>query len=133
VTKAEIFEKLKLLIVDVLGVRDDEIHMDSALAGDLGAESIDLLDLSFLIEQKFGITLETYEIEEEAKHHIPGGEYEKDGYLTPEALEELKKIMPGVPPEKFRPGLRRTDVPGLLTVGVFVSLIQRKLNERQQR
>lgn len=131
-TEAEIFEKLKLLILDVLGVREDQIHMNTALVGDLGAESIDLLDLSFLIEQKFGITLEPYELEQQAKRQIPGGLYEKDGYLTPEALEQLRMIMPGVPPEKFRPGLRKTDVPVLLTVGVFVSLIQRKLNEKQQ-
>jgi acyl carrier protein len=52
-TKQEIFEELKPLLVEVLGVAPEKVRLESVLVSDLGAESIDLLDLSFRIEEKF--------------------------------------------------------------------------------
>jgi acyl carrier protein len=126
----EVFERLRPLIQEVTGVRPDSIRLESVLVHDLGAESIDLLDLSFLIEQEFGITIEANEFEKEARQRIPGGVYERDGFLTAEALEELRRSIPEVEPAKFAPGLRKVDVPALLTVSVFIHLIQRKLGQR---
>jgi acyl carrier protein len=132
-TETEVFEKLRAMLVEVLGVRQEQVQMDSVLVEDLGAESIDLLDLSFLIEQKFGVTLEPDEFEKEARKRIPGGQYEQAGHLTQEALEALRQAMPEVPPDRFRQGFRKVDVPALLTVRVFVHLIQRKLNGGEKR
>lgn len=131
-TEKEIFEQLLPLIREVTGARADQVTMTSNLMDDLGAESIDLLDLSFLIEENFGITIESDEFESQATAHIPGGQYERDGYLTPEAIEELKKALPEVPPERFRPGLKKIEVPSVLNVAVFVHLIQRKVSQKQQ-
>lgn len=131
-TEHEVFEKLLPLIREVTGARPEQISMDSGLMEDLGAESLDLLDLSFLIEETFGITIEADEFERQARERIPGGVYERDGDLTEEALEELKKALPEVPSEKLRPGLKRIEVPSVLNVAVFVHLIQRKLGERAQ-
>ena len=128
----EVFEKLLPLILDVTGMPAEQVKMASNLVEDLGAESIDLLDLSFLIEEAFGITIEADEFERQASRHIPGGQYEREGYLTPEAIEELKKAMPEVPSEKFRPGLKKIEVPSVLNVAVFVHLIQRKVAQKQQ-
>lgn len=130
--ETEVFEKLLPLIREVTGARADQVAMTSNLMEDLGAESIDLLDLSFLIEEAFGITIEADEFERQASGQIPGGQYERDGYLTPEAIEELKKAMPEVPPEKFRPGLKKIEVPSVLNVAVFVHLIQRKCLPKQR-
>jgi hypothetical protein len=47
--------------------------------------------------------------------------------LTDEALAELRALLPEVDPNKFKPGLRKTDLPSLLTVSFFVHLIYRKL------
>ena len=131
-TETEAFERLLPLLREVTGARADQVAMDSNLMADLGAESIDLLDLSFLIEETFGITLEADEFERQATDRIPGGQYERDGYLTPEALEELKKALPEVPAEKFRPGLKKIEVPSILNVAVFVHLIQRKVAQKQR-
>ena len=128
-TEQEVLDKLKPLIREVTGARDDQIKMDTVLMQDLGAESIDLLDLSFLIEETFGITLEADEFEQQASKRIPGGVYEKDGYLTNEALEELRKELPEVPAEYLKPGLKKIELPSVLNVSVFVHLIQRKLAE----
>ncbi len=81
-TEQEILKKLIPLIREVTGVREDQIKMESGLMQDLGAESVDLLDFSFLIEETFGITIEADEFEEQASKRIPEGVYEKDGLIT---------------------------------------------------
>jgi acyl carrier protein len=131
-TETEAFGKLLPLLQEVTGARAEQVTMASNLMEDLGAESIDLLDLSFLIEETFGITIEADEFERQARQRIPGGEYERDGVLTGDALEELKKALPEVPPGKLRPGLRKIEVPSVLNVAVFVHLIQRKVGLKQR-
>ena len=131
-TEKEVFEKLVPLIREVTGTRADEVTMDSYLMRDLGAESIDLLDLSFLIEETFSVTLEADEFESRAKQSLSGVIYEKDGHLTAEGLAELRKVLPEVDPDLLSEGLRTIEVPGILNVAVLVHLIQRKLAEQGQ-
>ena len=101
-TENEIFERLKPLLVEVLGVAPEKIRSESVLVADLGAESIDLLDLSFRIEETFHVTIEANEIEREASKRLPGGVYEKDGWLTEEALAEIRKSVAGTGCEQAR-------------------------------
>ena len=122
----EIFERLVPLIREVTGVPEDQIKMESGLMQDLGAESVDLLDFSFLIEEAFGITIEADEFEQQASKRLKS-QYEKDGVLTNEAIEELRRALPEVPAKYLRPGLKNIEVPSILNVAVFVHLIQRKL------
>lgn len=125
--EAEVFARLVPLIVEVTGAAESEIAMASVLTADLGAESLDLLDLSFLIEEAFGIRIEADEFEARAKARLAGAAYEEDGYLTPAALAELRRALPEVPPARLGEGLRKMDIPSVLSVAVFVHLIQRKL------
>jgi acyl carrier protein len=131
-TEKEIFEKLVPLVREITGARKEQVKMESGLMMDLGAESIDLLDFSFLIEEEFGITIEADEFEKQARARIPGGTYETDGFLTSQALDELKIALPEVPAEQFKSGLKKIELPGILNVAVFVHLIQRKLAEKAQ-
>jgi acyl carrier protein len=126
-TEDEILAELKPLMVEVLGVSAERIRTESVLVRDLGAESIDLLDLSFRIEERFQVTIEANEIEREAKRRLPGGGYEKDGYLTEEALAEIRRAAPELGPDRLVKGLRKAELPSLLTVAFFVRLIARKL------
>ncbi len=126
-TENEILEELKPLMIEVLGVESEAIQPESVLVADLGAESIDLLDLSFRIEEHFKVRIEANEIEREARQHLDGREYEKDGYLTDEALTLLRRLVPELDPARLTPGLRKVDLPALLTVSFFVRLIARKL------
>ncbi len=50
-TKAEVFEKVKEALVEALGVDDDEVTPEATMVGDLGAESIDFLDIVFRLEK----------------------------------------------------------------------------------
>jgi len=131
VTETDIFQQLTPLIAEVTGVSPDEIQMHSGLMSDLGAESLDLLDLSFLIEERFGIRLESDEFERQARHRLHGQPYEVDGFLTPPALEQLRAALPELNPERLAGPLRKTELPSILNVAVFVHLIQRKLATKE--
>lgn len=131
-TNKDIFEELKPLLVEVLGVAPETIRLESVLVSDLGAESIDLLDLSFRIEEKFQVRIEANEIEREARKRLPGGAYEKDGYLTEAALEEIRRSLPELDASKLVKGLRKMDLAALLTVSFFVHLIARKLEGKTE-
>jgi len=131
-TEKEIFKELKPLLVEVLGVPPEKIRPDSVLVSGLGAESIDLLDLSFRIEEKFQVRIEANEIEREAKRRLPDGVYERDGCLTDAALAEIRTSLPELDTGKLVKGLRKMDLPALLTVSFFVRLIARKLAAQQE-
>ncbi len=130
-TEQEVFEKLVPLVQEITGARAEQVTMASNLVEDLGAESIDLLDLSFLIEETFGITIEADEFERRARDRLGPEAYEKEGLLTQRAVEELRRALPEVPPDRIRPGLKKIEVPSVLNVAVFVHLIQRKLAQKQ--
>ena len=126
-TEQEVFQKLLPHIREVTGAPAERIRMDSLLMDDLGAESLDLLDLSFLIEEAFGVTIAGDEFERQARARMPDLVYERDGILTDEAVVELRKALPEVPPHRIHAGMPKLAVPRVLTVAVFVHLIQRKL------
>jgi acyl carrier protein len=131
-TENEVFKKLLPLIQEVTGVGEERIRMESCLMEDLGAESLDLLDLSFLIEEAFDVAIASNEFERQATEQMPAGTYERDGLLTEEGVARLRLALPEVPPEKIQPGMPKITVPKILTVGVFVHLIQRKLAESEE-
>ena len=56
-THDEIFQKVQATLVDALGVDEDDVTRDATLQGDLGAESIDFLDIVFRLERNFGIKI----------------------------------------------------------------------------
>jgi acyl carrier protein len=128
-TEQEIFEKLFPLVREVTGARPERITMQSGLMEDLGAESLDLLDLTFLIEEHFGVTIEANEFERRASSRLNGEPYENNGLLTEAALAELRRALPEIPPEKLAAPLPKQMLPRVLNVAVFVHLIERKLQE----
>lgn len=61
--KEEIFEKLKELVVDQLGVEDDEVTLEANIQDDLGADSLDVVDLVMSVEEEFGVKIADEELE----------------------------------------------------------------------
>lgn len=131
-TEQEVFHKLLPLVQEVTGASEDRVRMETVLVEDLGAESLDLLDLSFLIEETFGVTLGADDFERQARAAIPGEIFDQDGLLTEEAIQRLRESLPEVPAEKLQPGLPKLALPRVLNVAVFVHHIQRKLAEAQE-
>ncbi|MDP6543471.1 MAG: acyl carrier protein [Phycisphaerae bacterium] len=131
-TEQEIFALLVPLVRQVTGAKLEQVTMDAYLVGDLGAESIDLLDLSFLIEETFAVTLEPDEFENKARAELGDDDYDDGGVLTARAVEQLRIALPEVDPELIRPGMRKIEVPGVLNVAVFVHLIGDKLASQRR-
>jgi acyl carrier protein len=129
VDRDQIFVKLRDIMVSMLGLAPEEVRPESSLIEDLGAESLDLLDFTFKIEETFGVTIDPNEFSRSAAGKVADRElFEDDGRtFTATGLATLKGLLPEVPPERFPPVLDRTRLPRLLTMDVFVSLVARKL------
>ncbi len=118
------FETVQTAIADALGREPEECAYDARLIGDLGAESIDFLDIAFKLERAFGIRIPRGGIEAASKEGLAEGEnYEVNGVLTPAARARLAAHMPEVPPEEFREGLKVSEVATLFRVGTFYNLV----------
>src|SRR3954463_8059824 len=98
-SKTEIFSKVQEALVDALGVDEDEVTPQATLVGDLGAESIDFLDIVFRLEKAFNIKIERGELFPE--DILTNAEYVKDGKFSAAGLAQLKKRMPFADLTKF--------------------------------
>ena len=117
-----VWVKVQDAFAAALGLEEDDIELDSKLIEDLGAESLDFLDIVYRLERAFDIKIPRGGIESSAQEEA-GGTYEVDGILTDEGLSALKQLMPEVPQEEFVDGLRVTEVPELFRVATFYNLV----------
>jgi acyl carrier protein len=129
-----IYAKVRESIVDALGVDEGAVTPKASLFDDLGAESLDLLDIVFRLEKEFGIKIPRGGIQTGALS--PEGEPLKeedlmvDGVLTPLGIEKLKKVMPEVDPSRIGVGFRADDIPTLFTVQTFVNIVKKLVAEK---
>jgi len=120
----EVFDKVKEALVDALGVDDDEVTEDATMVGDLGAESIDFLDIVFKLEQAFDITIPRDELFPD--DILTNAEYISDGKVTPEGLVKLKDRMPFADLSKFEQNPMVQDFGNLLTVKDLCNYVSTK-------
>ena len=123
--QAEVFEKVRTCLVDALGVDDDEVTPEATMVGDLGAESIDFLDIVFRLEKTFNIKIPRGELFPE--DILSNAQYVREGKVTSEGIEQLKKRMPFIDLNKFEADPRVTNFGNLLTVQDLVNYVQSKL------
>ncbi len=121
--KPEVFEKVRAAFVDALGVEPDEVTLKAKVIDDLGAESLDFLDIAYRLEQGFKIKIPRGEIKQKSQEGLAATEWEKDGVLTEKALAKVREIMPEVDPADVKPGLRAKDIPRLFTVETFYNMV----------
>ena len=91
-TKEEVFEKIQAALVDALGVDEEDVTPEATLVGDLGAESIDFLDIVFRLEKAFNIKIPRGELFPE--DILTDAKYVQDGKVTEAGMAELRKRMP---------------------------------------
>ncbi|HET6428835.1 MAG TPA: acyl carrier protein [Phycisphaerae bacterium] len=125
-TQDEVFEKVKEQLVDALGVDEDEVELDKTLTGDLGAESIDFLDIVFRLEKAFGIKIPPGDLFPDNVLNNP--EYVADGKLTESGLAKLKESLPHVNFGDFDSDPDVNKLPELFTVGAICTYVARKVN-----
>lgn len=118
-----IFNKVQRCFADALGLDVGDVEFEKSVLGDLGAESLDLLDIAFRLERAFDIRIPRGGIEQAGRDGLAAGEaYEVGGVLTQVALDKLAAAMPEVPPAEFRLGLKVSEVATLLRVGTFYNI-----------
>lgn len=123
-TTEEVFDKVQETLVEALGVDDDEVTPEATMVGDLGAESIDFLDIVFRLEKSFGIEIPRSELFPEDV--LTSAEFVEDGKVTSAGVEELKKRMPFADLSKFEENPLVQNFGNLLTVSDLCRYIESK-------
>ena len=130
---AQVMEKVRGCFADALGLDLDEVQPDSKVIGDLGAESLDFLDIAFKLERAFDIRIPRGGIEAASKEGMAEGEsYEVNGVLTRAALDRLAVHMPEVPAAEFRDGLKVSEVASLFRVATFYNIVVKLMEEKNK-
>ncbi len=129
-TNDEILAKVRTLLVDALSVDDDEVTPAARLNADLGAESIDMLDIVFRLEREFRLgKIDRNELFPES---IFAGdpEFVEDGVVTPKGLDYLREKLPYADQSKinaFAKNPKLDQIGDLFTVDLIVRFVAKKL------
>jgi len=126
-TQDEILKVVQETLEDALGVDEDEVTMDATLSGDLGAESIDYLDILFRLEKAFDIKIPRGELFPE-NLSASDSSFIEDGKVTESGIAQLREKMPHADIDKFAEDPTVENIQDLFTVRMVVNFLDKKLN-----
>ena len=124
-----VMEKVQKIIAEALYVDAAEVTVDASLMRDLGAESIDFLDIMFRLEKEFAIKIPKGEIEAKARGGLSDAEFAVGGLIQAKGLEALRRAMPEADQSDIKVGLHLRDIPGLFTVRTFEGMVLQQLGQ----
>lgn len=120
----EVAEAVRDAVAEAVGVEPEEVTDSSTLTYDLGAESIDLLDMLFRIERAVGVKIQAAELAGYIQGRIPDDEFgDADEVVTPRGLAQLKLVMPQIDEAALVGRLNATEVMDLFTVANLIQLV----------
>ncbi len=120
----DIEKRLMENLVPILGLESiDEIHPESALVRDLGAESIDYVEILYMIENEFGVKIKISEI---TMNDYGAEGFPEDGRLTPALAKKLNEDFDS---DQFKEGQTTADIFQLFTVHNLAKVIEKKKTE----
>jgi len=128
-TRSEVRVNVGKILVESLGVDEATATDQAALVRDLGAESIDFLDIVFRLERGFKIKIPRGKIVEDARGELTVAEFVENGVLTDAGSQRLRAYLSEVPAERFPARLRIELVPALFTPETFCKVVVRALKE----
>ncbi len=126
-SRDEVFQKVKEVLVDALGVDEDEVTAEATLMGDLGAESIDFLDIVFRLEKAFGMKVPREELFP-VEGLLNNTDLVSSGKLTEQGLAELRAKVPHTDLHEFEKNPDINKLPDLFTVNAIVNYVDSRLN-----
>jgi acyl carrier protein len=130
--REEIERGVSECVASTLGNGAKAIRLEDRIITDLGADSLDLLDLIFQMEQRFQVRIAPRDIEQRARTALGSTPLEVDGVYTKEALGELRKALPEVPAEELAEGLTTAQLPHRFRVATMVNLVERLLEKKHE-
>jgi len=122
----EVFDKVQDTLIDALGLDDDEVTQEATLIGDLGAESIDFLDIVFRLEKEFDIKIPRGELFPENLAAADSG-FVEDEKVTEDGLAKLREKMPHADIDKFAADPQVSKIPDLFTVNMICGYVASRL------
>ena len=129
ITKDEIlavFPQVAQTVATAIGCELEKVKLESSLIDDLGAESIDFVDIVFRLQRFFKVKIPRGKIVEEARGSLSEAEFEKAGVVSSAGVERLRVFLSEVPPDRFKSPLNIADIPRLFTVETFCKLVVRQ-------
>jgi len=124
-SRDEVFDKVRDVLSDALGVDADEVSPQATLQGDLGAESIDFLDIVFRLEKAFSIKIPKGELFPDDILNNP--EFVDGDKMTTKGLARLKAAMPHADFSQFEAAPLVSKMPELFTVNTIINYVENKL------
>src|SRR6202007_2788119 len=121
-SQEEIYQKVSATLVEALNVDEEDIKPTSTLQGDLGAESIDFLDIVFRLEREFGIKIPRGELFPESIFQ-GDPDFVQNGRVTHRGLEELRARMPFADLSDFEQDPEVSKLSDLFTVDLITRYI----------
>lgn len=128
-TKEAIYEKVSATLADSLNVDAEEIRPEATLQGDLGAESIDFLDIVFRLERGFGVKIPREELFPESIFQ-GDPEFVQNGFVTPKGLQELRERLPFADVESYAKDPQFRKLGNLFTVEMITRYITDKMTPK---
>ena len=122
----EVTQRVRELVADALARNVSEVSIDSVLMSDLGAESLDFLDIVFKLEHEFHIQITRGEMERAARGEMTDEEFAPAGIVSERGLARLRELMPEAG-ARIQAGLRPGQILSLFSVQTFVNLVRAKL------
>ncbi len=126
-SRDEVFQKVQEVLIDALGVDEDEVTADATLMGDLGAESIDFLDIVFRLEKAFGMKVPREELFP-VEGLLNSSDLVSNGKLTDKGLAELRTRVPHTDLSEFEKDPDINKLADLFTVNAIVNYVDSRLN-----
>ena len=129
ITKEEIqaiYPKVAATIADALACDEDKVKPDASLINDLGAESIDFLDIVFRLELAFNVKIPRGKIVEEARGPLTEDQFQNAGVVTEAGIARLREFLNEVPADRIKSPLKSAEIPKLFTVETFAKMVIRQ-------
>jgi acyl carrier protein len=130
-TDSNYFEAVQQAVANALGVDEDEAAPDATLMDDLGAESIDLLDILFRIERSVGVKIQASDLGDEIQGGIPEEEFGAGGNVSAKGLAHLTTVMPQIDPDEYADKLPAEEVIMHFTVQNLSDMVARRAAEKE--
>src|SRR5262249_388691 len=122
-----VFPNVAQTVADAIGCEPEKVRLESSLIDDLGAESIDFVDIIYRLQRHFKVKIPRGKIVEKPRGSGSEGEFEKAGIVSDVGVERLRTFLSEVPAERFKSPLKVADIPRLFTVETFCKLVIRQL------
>lgn len=122
----QILDRVRACVAEVVAFAPEAIAPQSRLTLDLGYDSLDLVELMFVLEQEFSIRLEQEDMSLSAQLGLPESELHRSEILTPKALQLLRERYPAAG-ELLKDGIARKDLVALVTVEGIAATVERRL------